>query len=536
MEYKFVRKLGMYSLKKRFVAIAIFNGILIIFSLLLMFLSIQKQTDDAAYVNLAGRQRMLTQRVTKSALLLYQNQYTVKDEYYYKILEESIRLYDETLKVFINGGKIYLSGEDICIKKITGRDLELNELLNEWNTFKDVTQNYLNEYNVSDYNFIISNNEKLLMLSDELVYKLQNDANNHIRNVKVLSFIIVIFELIILIIVLRFVTYGLIKPFRRLFGVLDDIGKGNEIQYYNEKFDEWIQTTDHIKESHNSLKNARNELERLNKELEKKVQLRTMELEKTYKSLLEIEKQASLVNLVAGISHEANTPLGVCVTGISKLKDENKDIFNIINNGELTKDKLIDYLKMSLEIQEILDFNITRASETIKSFKRILVDQTNENLESFNIKDYFDKIVSSLNHEIKKVNCVINYQIEDMKVISYPGIFAQIFTNLIMNSLVHGKGNKNELKITVLSSYKDGYLYFIFKDDGIGIIKDSINNIFDPFYTTKRDKGNSGLGLNVVHQLVTKRLDGTIECKSEEGKYTEFLIKMKILLEVNNEQ
>ena len=276
-----------------------------------------------------------------------------------------------------------------------------------------------------------------------------------------------------------------------------------------------------------------------NERLETLIEEKTNELNETMKELMEREKMASLGSLVAGISHEINTPLGVAVTAASFLVDENKAIMNTINEGGLTRELLAAYLENANESTRIIQNNLRRAADLIASFKSISADQSTEKEERFNFCDYLQSILLMLKHEYKNTGHRITVECpEDLFLFSYPGAYSQIFTNLIMNSLIHGFREKEagEIHIRVIPAASDSgkkkLLRIEYQDNGAGISKENLKHIFDPFFTTARgtdSKSGSGLGLNILYNLVTTKLGGTVKCKSDPGKGVLFMIEIPYL-------
>lgn len=270
--------------------------------------------------------------------------------------------------------------------------------------------------------------------------------------------------------------------------------------------------------------------------LETLVNEKTHELNTTLKELMAKEKMASLGNLVAGISHEISTPLGVAVSASSYLKDENAKFIKTINNGELTKQKLSDYIDIIEESTNIITTNLERASHLVISFKKISVNQIAEEEMSFNFFENIQSVLLMLRHEYKKTKHQIDVQCpNDLYLHSYPGAFSQIFTNLIMNSLIHGFRSTDRGIISIhvtlssLPSTQGKVLRIEYRDNGVGIPPENLAHIFDPFFTTNRGSGKdcgSGLGLSIVYNLVTSTLKGSITCENEVPRGVLFVIEI----------
>ena len=274
-------------------------------------------------------------------------------------------------------------------------------------------------------------------------------------------------------------------------------------------------------------------LKELNATLEAKVEERTRELEELVADLREAqeqliisEKQASLGGLVAGVSHEVNTPLGVCITAITKMKSENEAFVKDLLGNTLTKTGLANFVNLQGESLDIVTFNLFRAAEIIRSFKEIAVNQSSEVMVEFCLDDYIRTILTSLKHELKNRQADIAINFEQFTVNSYPGAFSHIITNLIMNTLVHGYDPHERVEIAFDARREHDHLIFQYTDHGKGIPPEIIQKIFDPFFTTRRGSGGSGLGLNIVYNMVRDKLHGTISCDSILGEYTTFTIRI----------
>lgn len=261
-----------------------------------------------------------------------------------------------------------------------------------------------------------------------------------------------------------------------------------------------------------------------NARLELLIKQKTKELETAMSELLEKEKMASLGNLVSGISHEINTPLGVAVSAISHLDVTMKEYVEKISNGKVSKrqfDEFIDTLNESIAISLR---NLDRAKDLINSFKRISVDQSNSNNQDFKIIDYIRVTINSLFHELKVHNVTVRIEGEEQEIYGNPGGFSQVLTNLIMNSIIHGFENMEAGEILIEVRSTNGNLEVIYMDNGKGIDETVINKIFEPFFTTNRTKGGSGLGLNIVHNIIYGQFNGTIHVQNRIEAGVEFII------------
>ncbi len=274
-----------------------------------------------------------------------------------------------------------------------------------------------------------------------------------------------------------------------------------------------------------------NELLNLNETLESKVNERTVQLEESLKilketqgHLIEKEKMASLGYLVAGVAHEINTPLGVCITAISHQSTITEEIHQaFINKKGIGVQTFETYLEKSGSLSGIITTNLDRVDRLIRNFKMVSVDQTHEVIKSFNIKDYLEGIMVSLSPEMKGTETFYNGP-SDLIIRTYPGYLAQIMTNLVMNSQTHGfKGiEKREIHISVEKD--DDKFKILYRDNGCGMDEEVKSRIFEPFYTTARFTGGTGLGMHIVYNLINHQLKGHISCESSPGKGVLFTV------------
>ncbi len=282
----------------------------------------------------------------------------------------------------------------------------------------------------------------------------------------------------------------------------------------------------------NKLSTAKTNIEQANNKLgdsNKALKETITNLKKTQDQLLASEKMAALGGLVAGVAHEINTPIGIGLTGISHLEDMTDNVVSRYKNKDLSQEEFDEYLSTSNELNSLVHKNLEKAAQLVRSFKQVAVDQSSEEKRIFNLKNYMHEILASLQSIIKKTQLKIKVECpEDIIINSYPGAYSQVISNLIMNSIVHGF-NRNEKGYIVINIEKqDKTIKLIYKDNGKGISKENLSKIFDPFFTTKRNSGGSGLGLNIIFNIVASTLNGTISCESEENKGTKFIITFNV--------
>lgn len=255
--------------------------------------------------------------------------------------------------------------------------------------------------------------------------------------------------------------------------------------------------------------------------LSKQTQLQNSldELSFAQEQLVGSEKMAVLGGLVAGITHEINTPIGIGVTATSFLQERLTEIETAYKNKTLSSAALEGFINDAAQSVQLLSHNLERASDLITSFKQIAVDQASEALRTINFKDYINEVIRSLHPQIKKTTHSIVLHCPDDLIINLPaGVISQIFTNLIMNSLLHGFENINSGQITIEVNIVEDDLIINYQDNGIGLKPAQLKHLFDPFFTTKRDQGGSGLGAHIIFNLVKQTLNGKIEASSEPNQ------------------
>jgi PAS domain S-box-containing protein len=251
------------------------------------------------------------------------------------------------------------------------------------------------------------------------------------------------------------------------------------------------------------------------------------DLKLAQKQLIQAEKMATLGELVAGVTHEINTPLGVGVTAASHLEANTREIEQLFSNNSITRSALEKYLRVARETSEIILRNLQRASDHIKGFKQVAVDQTHEERRRFTLKPYLEDVLKSLHPKIKNsghrvtVTCPPN-----LELYSYPGVFSQIISNFVMNSLVHGFEQMSHGEIQIELTEEEDHLVLRYQDNGKGMDQETQDRIFDPFFTTKRGQGGSGLGMHIVYNLVTQQLSGQITCESSPNNGVHFLLRI----------
>ncbi len=240
-------------------------------------------------------------------------------------------------------------------------------------------------------------------------------------------------------------------------------------------------------------------------------------LAKMQEQIIKSEKMASLGSLVAGVAHEISTPIGLGVTGMSHFVSQTHELRKLFDSQEMTEEDFENYLTSAQKTADIVYSNLFNAKNIIQSFKRVSVDQSNEVKREFELHEYVDEIITSLHNKIKYTKIKILNEIDKEIVLnSFAGSYAQIFTNLIMNSIIHGFKHDENGHITVDASQDDKNIYIEYRDDGCGIAGEIIDKIYEPFFTTKVNEGGSGLGMQIIHDLITNQLQGEIRVESKD--------------------
>ncbi|MGZ8340419.1 MAG: GAF domain-containing protein [Telluria sp.] len=275
-------------------------------------------------------------------------------------------------------------------------------------------------------------------------------------------------------------------------------------------------------QSDNAIRKAKSSLENQNAALNSALTA----LQEAQTELVRQEKLASLGRLVAGVAHEINTPLGICVTATSHLVQELKLTREELAAGEMTEDSLQQFLDIVDQSLRIMTTNTQRAAALVRSFKQVAVDQSSDDIRTFRLKSYLDEVLLSLQPKLKgrpvkvEVACASDIHLE-----SFPGAVSQIVTNMVMNSLVHGYERDQAGQIRIAVALEDDMVVFDYSDDGAGMEGEMLAKLFDPFFTTRRGQGGSGLGAHILYNLVTGPLGGTVKVESAPGKGLQYYLK-----------
>lgn len=251
---------------------------------------------------------------------------------------------------------------------------------------------------------------------------------------------------------------------------------------------------------------------------------KTRELMDIQQQLVQKEKMAALGNMVAGISHELNTPIGNTLLTATLLKDRSKALAESMTHEEPDREMLEDYLYLASESSRLIESNAQRASSLISSFKQVAVDQSSERRRPFTLDETLEEISYTLKPTLKSSKHKLLLSVpKNISMDSYPGALYQIISNLVSNSITHAfpaeylsqANTTGSMLIKVTKLDKDQIL-MQFSDDGVGISHDIRHRVFDPFFTTRMGSGGSGLGLHIVFSLVTETLGGKISLQDTD--------------------
>ncbi|MDC8758964.1 CHASE domain-containing protein [Janthinobacterium fluminis] len=245
-------------------------------------------------------------------------------------------------------------------------------------------------------------------------------------------------------------------------------------------------------------------------------------LKQAQNNLITSEKMASLGSLVAGIAHELNTPIGNSLLTATALQDIVCDFERQFVDGAVKRSALLAYLADTKQACAIMAGSLARAADLITSFKQVAVDQTSDQRRSFDLDEVLRDTLATYAAQLRRANCEVRVDVpRRLRFESYPGSVGQVLSNLINNTLLHAFEGRASGVITIrATAAENGQVRLLFADDGVGMAPKTLHQVFDPFFTTKMGQGGSGLGMNIVYNIVTGMLKGRIEIQSEAGRGT----------------
>lgn len=381
-------------------------------------------------------------------------------------------------------------------------------------------------------------------------------ARLHVRIDKFSSMlkITAIFSIIFGLFCAWYTARGIVSPLQRITDTFTTLSKGQNVQQIpglaerNEigdmaksaqVFKDKNQQTEALliqaNISEKNLLESRNELKVHQENLEEMVLERTKQLEEsidtlkqTQGQLAKSERMAAIGNMVQGVAHELNTPVGLALTAVTHIKSDSEQMQQNVNNGQLTKTALSDHLESNITLTTSMLGSLGKAAQLIKSFKLVSVNEHQEHLISFKLADHLDNLLASMRRSIDPKFSIENEIQQDIEIESFPGVFYQIYTNLMNNSVLHGFEGRENGTITINATIESDQLIVDYRDDGVGMDEETKNSLYEAFFTTKRARGGTGLGMNIVQALVTDKLHGKIELFSTLGEGTQYVLHIPL--------
>ena len=376
--------------------------------------------------------------------------------------------------------------------------------------------------------------------------------NDYINKKILIDILLTLFVLVLVYFVARRIQKRIADPIDQLSRLLQDVSKNHnynaraaktnitEINMLSNSLNIMLTRTQNQIERH---KNDKQEIKQLNQSLEEKVNQRTIALREANQELLttlermhqyqnqivESEKMASLGQMVAGVAHEVNTPIGLGITGSTLLRDKLAEISQGFEQKTLTSSQLKRFIDNGIENLDLIYRNLNRAAELVSSFKKVAVNQDGELNSLVNMHDLISNVMLSMRTDLleKAPNVVIHCS-SQLMFETKVGPLQQVLQQLLSNSVIHGfrDNQNNEIEITV--ERNESSLIINYYDNGIGVDKSIKKRIFDPFVTTKRGEGGSGLGMHLVYNLVTQALGGSVYFDDQSSKGTRFIITLPL--------
>lgn len=477
----------------RYLVALMLIGSLITASFLALEQLIRDQESSAALVNISGRQRMISQRIAMLSTAIIYSQDEQKLKKYKTSLKEAIALLNLSHQALVKGSvalnlpgilsdelkSIYFSEPENINKRVAEYIKHANNLL--------ASDPGDSSENNSDYIYILNAAMNPLLNSlDRAVSQYQKEGEQKVQKTSRIELWVWISAVSLLLFEAIFIFRPMVKHAVRLL----------------------------------------TKSEKSRAELNEKI----IQLNKAQQVLIQSEKIASIGRMVSGFAHEINTPVGIVVGGISNLQENTKTLTDLINSEAVTRSVLNEEIALIEESAELILRHANRAANLITGLKQTSVDMQSDAPREFVLSELFQDMRFSLSHKLKTKNAQFEYTCSDeICLIGKPGLIDQILTNFMINSIIHGfKENKENNKITLIAKINDNQtLQIIYSDNGAGISEESLERIYEPFFTTSRMEG-TGLGMYICYNIVTNNLNGSIDCKSTNGQGVEFTITIPL--------
>ncbi len=291
-----------------------------------------------------------------------------------------------------------------------------------------------------------------------------------------------------------------------------------------------------------TLTQRESQLRSTNEQLELRVQERThhlqtvnadleqtmKRLEATQSELVQAGKMAALGGMVAGISHELNTPVGNAKLAASALVENARRLQEIVDSGKVSKSEIQRCTAAFEEGANLIDRSLERASDIVRSFKQVAVDQTSNRRRNFELGEVIRENYILLSPRLNKAGISVNMELPSkFEMNGYPGVIGQVLTNLLENAMLHGYSDSQGGQVDIVAqAVSQDVVRLTVRDYGRGIANEALSKVFDPFYTTRMGQGGSGLGLSIVYSLITHSLAGKISVDSKVGSGTSFILEL----------
>ena len=386
-----------------------------------------------------------------------------------------------------------------------------------------------------------------------VLYEPVSTLNDKINSFIVFLTIIIIISVVAVVLIGNQLTARIIKNLSNVVHKTKEVAEGeygieiekSQFDEFNEIGSNFMHMAKKIQSRETQILKQSNEIELMNQDLEKRVSVRTNELtqanikleetienlETTKAQLVESEKLASLGNLIAGLSHEINTPLGIILTTITYMKEETETIQQGLINNKLKKDDLKNFIGSQKDSEELIYSSITKATNLVNSFKLISSDQNNTENRLTNMCEYVGKIILSIEAHLENAGVLLNIDCDpDIEIVTNTRALYEVVVNLILNAVLHAYNQQGGTIDIHIHRLTEG-ISLIVEDYGSGINDENLKHIFEPFFTTTRGAGGTGLGLNITYNTVRQKLNGNIRCESEIGVGTKFIIELPSFIE-----